>query len=283
MPEGPQHPEREEPHEVPIDQDVSDGTEDQIASEAADTSHELSDDDQEATRSSRLKSQLDKKSLSIVAGLLVAVLAFAITVQIRQDDSVQDFSNVRGADLVEMLKSIDATNQRLTAQIEELTATRNQLQTDSTNTNQAEKTARERADAMAILAGSVGATGPGVQITITAPDQAITASVLLDAVQEMRDDGAEAIAINGVVRVVAHTWFADDGAGVRVGGRILQPPFVVEVIGDPDTLEKAVFFRGGLADRVQGRGGTVDVVKRDTISITVLADEVEGQYARPAK
>lgn len=274
--------EPENPEEVSNSQSAPELLGNQLSQKEADRERD-DQSDQAINGSRRLKTQLDKKSLSIVAGLLVALLAFAITVQIRQDDAAQDFSNVRGADLAEMLKSLDATNQRLAAQIEELTATRNQLQTDTTNTVQAEKTARERADAMAILAGSVGASGQGVQITMTAPDQAITASVLLDAVQEMRDAGAEAIAINGVVRVVAHTWFADDGAGVRVGGRILQPPFVVEVIGDPHTLEKAVYFRGGLADRVQGRGGTVEVVKRDTISITVLADEVEGQYARPAK
>lgn len=239
--------------------------------------------DAEAVDDAKANDGKNKRSLSIVAGLLVALLAFAITVQVRNDDNAQDFSNVRGVELAEMLKSIDATNQRLAAQIQDLTATRDQLKADSTNTAKAEKTARERADAMAILAGSAGAKGPGIQITVTAPDESITASVLLDAVQEMRDAGAEAIVINGVARVVAHTWFADDSTGVRVGGRILQPPFVIEVIGDPHTLEKAVNFRGGLADRVQGRGGNVDVIRRDTISITALADEVQGQYARPAQ
>lgn len=226
---------------------------------------------------------LDKRSLQIIATLLVALLAFAITVQIRHDDSAHDFTNLRGAELAEMLKSIDATNQRLAAQIEELTQTRNDLKADTSSNKKAEEAARARADALAVLSGSAGATGPGIQLTITAPSEAITSSVLLDAVQELRDAGAEAIVINGVARVVGHTWFADDEAGVRVGGRILQPPYVLEVIGDPQTLSKAVTFRGGLADRVQARGGTLDVVERESISITALADELEGQYARPAK
>lgn len=231
----------------------------------------------------RPRRELDKRTLSVIAGLLVGVLAFAITVQVSQDDSSQDFDSLRGVELAEMLKSIDASNQRLAEQIDELSVTRDELKADTSNTAKAEKAARQRADALAILAGSAGAVGPGVQITITAPAQAITASVLLDAVQEMRDAGAEAIVINGVARVVAHTWFADDDEGVRVAGRILQPPYVIEVIGDPHTLQKAVTFRGGLADRVSARGGTVEVNKRESISITALADELEGQYARPAK
>lgn len=287
-------PDNREPPQDEGEPGGSPGTDDMFGvSSAESNSPEMSREDQDAdthgvpTGASesglRGRTRFDKRSLSAIAGLLVGVLAFGITVQIRHDDDAQDFTNLRGADLAEMLKSIDATNQRLAAQIEELTLTRDELKENSTNSAQAEKSARDRANAMAILAGSVGAQGQGIQITITAPDQSLTASVLLDAVQEMRDAGAEAIAINGVARVVAHTWFADDEAGVRVGGRILQPPYVLEVIGDPETLSKAVTFRGGLSDRVQGRGGTVDVDKRGKISITALADELDGQYARPAK
>ncbi|GEO89083.1 hypothetical protein AFL01nite_14100 [Aeromicrobium flavum] len=106
--------------------------------------------------------------------------------------------------------------------------------------------------------------------------------MLLDAVQEMRDAGAEVISLNGVARVVAQTWFLDDDAGVRVSGRVLKPPYVMEVIGDPKTLADAVTFRGGLADRVESRGGEVGVEKRQRIRITAVADAPEPQYARPA-
>lgn len=221
--------------------------------------------------------------LSIFAGFLIALLAFTITAQWRQGTDTQDFSGVRGEELAEMLKSIDATNQRLNTQIDELTVTRNDLKRNTQTSAEAEKSARKRADSLAILAGTVGATGPGIQITVTAPARAVTASVLLDAVQEMRDAGAEVIAINGVVRVVAQTWFADDDAGVRVGGRVLQPPFVMEIIGDPQTLAEAVRFRGGLADRVQSRGGTVEIQEREAISVTALADELEAKYAQRAE
>lgn len=217
----------------------------------------------------------------IVAALL-AVLAFTVTVQWRQDDELEDFSGVRGAELAELLRSLDATNARLSEQIETLRASRDDLR-DSTETSaEAKEAAVARADALAILAGTVGARGPGIEITLTAPSGAVTASVLIDAVQEMRDAGAEVIAINGVARVVAQTWFLDDDAGVRVSGRVLKAPYVIEVIGDPQTLAEAVTFRGGLADRVEGRGGEVNVEQRDRIQVTALADAPEPQYARPA-
>jgi len=223
-----------------------------------------------------------RKRSGIVVGVIIAILAFTITVQWSQDDESEDFSGVRGVELAELLKSLDATNARLTEQIDTLRATRNELRDSTRNSEEAQKAAVERANALAILAGTVGAEGEGIEITITAPAGAVTASVLLDAVQEMRDAGAEVIALNGVARIVAQTWFLDDDAGVRVSGRVLKPPYVLEVIGDPDTLADAVTFRGGLADRVESRGGDVTVERRRRIEVTAVADAPDPQYARPA-
>jgi len=223
-----------------------------------------------------------RRRSGVVVGVLIAILAFTITVQWSQEDESEDFSGVRGVELAELLKSLDATNSRLTEQIETLRVTRNELRDSTKNSEEAQKAAVERANALAILAGTVGAEGEGIEITITAPAGAVTASVLLDAVQEMRDAGAEVIALNGVARIVAQTWFLDDDAGVRVSGRVLKPPYVLEVIGDPDTLADAVTFRGGLADRVESRGGDVTVERRGRIEVTAVADVPDPQYARSA-
>ncbi|MBA4609033.1 DUF881 domain-containing protein [Aeromicrobium sp. Marseille-Q0843] len=224
---------------------------------------------------------LRSRSAWIVA-LLVGLLAFTMTVQWSQDDETDDFSGVRGVELAELLKSLDATNTRLSQQIETLRGSRDDLRDSSESSAEARKAAVERANSLAILAGTVGAEGSGIEISITAPAGAVTASVLLDAVQEMRDAGAEVIALNGVARVVAQTWFLDDDAGGRVSGRVLKPPYVMEVIGDPETLADAVTFRGGLADRVESRGGDVSVEKRQRLRVTAVADAPEPQYARPA-
>lgn len=219
---------------------------------------------------------------SWIVGGLIALLAFAITVQWNHDDESQDYSGVRGAELAELLKSLDATNERLARQIDTLTASRDALKSSTESSAAAREAAVRRANELAMLAGTTGAEGQGVSITITAPAGAVTATVLLDAVQEMRDAGAEVIAINGVARVVAQTWFLDDNAGVQVSGMVLKPPYVMEVIGDPGDLASAVTFRGGLADRVEGRGGSVEVTKKKTIRVTALADEPDPQYAQAA-
>ena len=226
--------------------------------------------------------RLRRASLSqVIVAILIGGLAFAVVVQIQHDDS-DDYSNVRGDDLVELLKSLDAANERLGTQIDELTATRNGLLNSTKRSEEAEKQAKLRAEQLAILAGTSGATGPGVEVVINDPDKDIDASALLDAVEKLRDAGAEAIAINGVARVVAQTYILDDDDQIRVGGREIKRPFRIEAIGDASTLSGAVRFPGGLIDGITTRGGTATVTEKQKVTITALADIKTPEYARPS-
>jgi uncharacterized protein YlxW (UPF0749 family) len=216
----------------------------------------------------------------VVVAILIGGLAFAMLVQIRRDDT-DDYSGVRGDDLVELLKSLDAANERLGTQIDELTATRDGLLNSTQRSERAEKQAKLRAQQLAILAGTSGATGPGVEVVINDPGKDIDASALLDAIEELRDAGAEAIAINGVARVIAQTYFLDDDDEIRVGGREIKRPYRIEAIGDASTLAGAVRFPGGLIDGISTRGGTATVTKQDKVTITALADIKSPEYARP--
>ncbi len=218
--------------------------------------------------------------MQTLVALLVGALAFGVTAQIGQDDAT-DYTAIRGVELVELLKSIDAANERLGTQIDDLTQTRNELLSSSRRSEDAEKDARQRSEQLAILAGSAGATGPGVAVTIEDPDESVSASQLLDAVQELRDAGAEAIAVNGIARVVAQTYFLDEEGAILVGGTEVQRPFILEAIGDPGTMAEAVRFRGGLIDRVENVGGKAVVEKRDKVTITSLADVKGPEYAQP--
>jgi uncharacterized protein YlxW (UPF0749 family) len=222
-----------------------------------------------------------RRSRQLATGALLALLAFTVTVQLNQDEA-DSYQNLRSVELVELLKTLDATNGRLTEQIDDLTATRDDLRSSTDASETAQNEAQRRLDDLAILAGTVGATGPGVRLTLTDPTGTVGASVLLDTVQELRDAGAEAIAINGHARIVAQTWFADDvqSGGVLVSGQRVEAPYVIEAIGDPATMAPAIDFRGGVADRVESRGGTLSVERLDSITITALADVVTPEYAR---
>ncbi len=216
-----------------------------------------------------------------MVALLVGVLGFTIAVQLRDQEEASGYSAMRGVELVELLKSVDAANERLSGQVEDLSQTREDLLSSQDRSETATREAELRAEQLAILAGSVGAEGPGVRLRIEDPDSTIDSGVLLDAVEELRAAGAEAIVINSSARVVAQTYFLDDESSVRVGGREVTAPYIIEAIGDPATLDEALSFRGGTVERIAGRGAKASVTAVEKITITALADVKSPEYARP--
>jgi uncharacterized protein YlxW (UPF0749 family) len=218
----------------------------------------------------------------LVVAVLVGVLGFAFAVQIRVAGDDGAYAGARRGDLVNLLDSLDTAKDRTDQQVQDLQSTLAELQDDSTATRAALEQARAEAETLAILSGSVAASGPGVAITITDPQESLSSSVLLDAVQELRDAGAEVIEINDQVRVVAQTYFIDDGEQISADGIPIAPPYVLEAIGDPSTLSTAAGFPGGLRDVVETLEGTVDIQERDVVEVTALSVRREADYARPA-
>jgi len=135
-----------------------------------------------------------------------------------------------------------------------------------------------------ILAGTAPAEGRGIRLRIADPNSAVDSRVLLDAVEEMRDAGAEVIEVNNTIRVVASTWFGSDARGLVIDDKPVSRPITLEVIGEPHDLEEAARFRGGIVSEITGPkiGGQVQLEQVDRVVIESLHASRENQYARPA-
>jgi uncharacterized protein YlxW (UPF0749 family) len=242
------------------------------------------------------------RRVDIAVAALVGILGFAAVVQVR---STQDedglLASARQEDLVAILDDLSSRSARLRQEITTLTATRERLTTGSGQEAAALTEARRRAQVLGILAGTVPARGPGIVLTISDPSGKVTAEVLLDALEELRDAGAEAVQLEGpvaaagseasagpnavpAVRVVAATAFVDaaDGAGIEVDGTLLRAPYRFTVIGDPATMAAALAIPGGVTDNVEQRDGRAVVNRRETVAVTALRRLDRPRYARPA-
>ena len=69
--------------------------------------------------------------------------------------------------------------------------------------------------------------------------------------------------------------------GIRVDGVLLKPPYVIDAIGNPDTLAGALEFQDGFTDDVEKDNGTVSVKKGDPIEVTVTRTPTRPRYAEP--
>lgn len=249
-----------------------------------------------------------------VVALLCGLLGFALVTQVHSESNV-GLSSARQADLVDVLDSLSAKSDQLRSQITDEQNTLSKLTGGTDQTQAALQEAQERATTLRILAGTVGASGPGIDLHIDDPGHKVTADVLLDTLEELRDAGAEAVEIRGAqaagsttantnssapesaaatpssthggplgVRLVASSYFVDpdDGQGVIVDGTLLLPPYDILAIGDPPTLDQAMGIPGGVLDTLKGRSASGTVTDLDTVRITALHALTPPKYARPA-
>ena len=220
----------------------------------------------------------------VLAAVLLFLLGFAVVTQARQT-SEAGLSTLRETELVRLLDGVSERRQRLEDEAAELQAQRQSLLTSSDASAEAERAARERLDVYSILAGTVAAQGPGVTLVIRDEgERTVEAAFLLDAVQELRDAGAEAIQI-GDVRVVASTSFVDapDRSGIAVDGTVVSSPYTIRVIGDPDVLEPALRIPGGVVPRLERNEDGVTVTELDLVVVDALRVVAPPEYARPAQ
>jgi uncharacterized protein YlxW (UPF0749 family) len=223
-----------------------------------------------------------------VVAVLLAGLGFAAAVQVRANDSDENFTGARQADLISLINSLNLAADRARAEVAELERTRDQLRGSTDDDTAALRLAREQEQTWGILAGTLPVRGPGVRITVDPRGAGVGTDQILNGLQELRDAGAESIEINDRVRVVAQSAITDTAGGgervpgISVDGVALQPPYVIDAIGDPDTLDAGVDFQGGFITGVEEVGGAVRVERAQRIDIASLHAAARLRYATPA-
>jgi uncharacterized protein YlxW (UPF0749 family) len=219
------------------------------------------------------------------AAILLAVVGFASVVQVQAQERNDDYDGMREEDLVQLLNSLASASQRAENEIAQLEQTRSSLRSDTDSRQAALAQARERASVLGILAGTLPAVGPGVVVTVRDPEGKVGIDQMLNGIQELRDSGAEAFEINNSVRVVAQTAFEDGEEGVVVDDTELAPPYTIEVIGDPHTLQRALNIYGGFVQDIEGPtiGGRVTITQSDNVEVASLAEPLQPEYAEPVE
>lgn len=220
----------------------------------------------------------------VIFAAILLVLGVGVAMQVRTLANETDYSTLRRADLVQMLDDLNAESRRLETEIAQLEQTKRQLQTGADSEQVAREEAQRRLNVLSILGGTAPAQGPGIRIIINDPNRKVTPELLLNTVEELRDAGAEVIAINNTVRVVASTWFAANGSGLVIDDRQVTVPITIDVIGEPHALNESTRFSGGLVSEVQGArvGGTVSVVTDQLVTVTAVITPSQNRFAKPA-
>jgi len=216
----------------------------------------------------------------VLAGVLCAVLGFAIVVQLRQNGD-STLSQLRQDDLVRLLDEASTRSDQLSREAADLQRERDQLVSGSNTRQAAIDAARRSAATQGILAGRLPAVGPGVRITVTDSGSSVRPITMLNMLEELRNAGAEAVQLNDQ-RVTASSAFTGSTGAVQLDGTTLTAPYVWLVIGDPDTIATALDIPGGAMAYVRNDGGSGSVDKLTEVHVDALRPVTEPRYATPA-
>ena len=227
--------------------------------------------------------RLSRRAFQVLAVLLIGVLGIAIAAQVRDTGSGNSLDSARPADLLAVLDNLNRREAALRQEIDALQSTIGSLQ--QRGSGAALDEAKQRLSALQIQVGTAPAVGPGVRMSIDDPAGQVGPEVVLDAIQELRAAGAEAIQIGGrdgaPLRVAVNTWVGGRSGAVVVDGTTLAPPYTVVAIGDPPTLAAAVNIPGGVVDTVSRSGGRLGIEQADSVTVSATRDPGARHYAQP--
>lgn len=220
--------------------------------------------------------------LQAAVALACAVVGFLLVAQVRATENLGErLEAEREEDLAQILADLSAQTDRLQSEYTELQLTLLAFESTAENEALARRSLQRRLDELRILAGVVPAEGEGVMFTVTDPERAVTQELMVDTVQELRDAGAEALAVNDV-RLIASSAFVTRNGRLVVDGHPLEPPYRIAAVGPADTMAKALAIPGGAVDSLESAAGVSTVVEqRAQVTVPARAEQVPFVFGDP--
>ncbi|WP_110183479.1 DUF881 domain-containing protein [Nocardioides solisilvae] len=177
----------------------------------------------------------------VVTAAAVAVFGLLVAVAAVQTSRNADVAALSRASLVSRVQEQRADVRALQDRAGELRAANTTAEESARALREREEEVRQEVSRLGVRTGSLAVRGPGIRVTVASAPGATERQVVQDddllyLVDGLWAAGAEAIAINGQ-RLTTLSSIQNSGDAIHVNVRPVNPPYVVSVVGDPDTLE----------------------------------------------
>lgn len=210
--------------------------------------------------------------------LVAFILGLLVVVQLRSTSRAANLA-LTTSDQARVLSSLVDSNAGLRQEISQLQDQLARLNpADRQESNQALVAELKR---LMVMSGSAPVSGPGVRVTVSGQ---INPLDMQDLLNELRNSGAEAMAFDGV-RITVRSVVARDANELVLDGQVLMPPYTLEAIGQPDTIETALLRKGGLVGLLEYAypGLKIVVTKADELSLPAYSNMTAFKFAQAAQ
>lgn len=232
---------------------------------------------------------MNKKIISIVLGFMCFALSLGICIQIRSvknSNSIvsQNYeeNNLR-AEVLKYKEKYENKHRELEKKEEELEKARENSIQNNEQLSQKEEQIKQSNK----LIGLAEVTGPGVIVTLS-DSKKDSSSVLnpsallvhdadvLSVINELKNAGAEAIAINDQ-RLVTTSSISCGGNIIEINGEKVGAPFEIKAIGLPEQLS-ALSRQGGYLEILKNASVGVELKKYNNITIPKYTGVISYKY-----
>lgn len=213
------------------------------------------------------------------------VSLFAVTVligillvgQLRSQARPVEITNLPAQDLSELIDTLGARNRELRSGLADLRETLREYRVAGSQGQSALEVSREDLRRITAFGGLAGVQGQGLVLDITGSLDAIA---LNDLVNELRNAGAEAIAVDDV-RITHRSVAVQGPRGLIVDSVEIGEHFTIHAIGSPDGLLAAMERPGGIiAQLEQFIDATIVASQSDAIRVPATATSLAPTVAQ---
>lgn len=210
-------------------------------------------------------------SFLLILGV-TGLVGFLAVGQLRGSEAFkQRLQSENEGDLTRILAGLTTEADSLRDEISTLKLQLLQLQSSQAADSAAAATTDAQLRSLRVLAGTVAVSGPGLSVKIDDPEGALFYDTMIDVVAELRDAGAEALALNGR-RIGASSAFGERDNKITLDGVSVDAPYTIAAIGGAATLEGGLKIPGGALDTLSSlRGVAVDLQHAAKLELPALA------------
>ena len=213
---------------------------------------------------------------SIAATIIALFLGILAVTQVRaQDVYTRSLQLETPSSLTTLVANLAERNNGLREEIFDLRLRTEQAREDAASGKGTLTEAQRQLDQLSIFAARTAVKGQGISVRI---DGSFDDKALSDLVNELRNAGAEAIAVN-TVRVGPRSYFGiTTDRALTVDNVPIRGPWTVSAVGASEVMYVAMTRTGGIIEQFQliYRSTRFNVAKENTLSLPTLANPPRG-------
>lgn len=208
------------------------------------------------------------------------VIGILLVGQLRSQARPIELSSLSAQELSTLIETLSALNVQLSDGLADLNEQIRNYERAEIEGRSALELSEEALDRLAAFGGLRGVTGQGIVIDIQG---SFDPTAVNDLIYELRNAGAEAIAVDDV-RITASSVAVLGTGAIEIDGVPIGSSFTISAVGSPDGLRAAIERPGGILTLLQQSIDAVFRVEADSdLRIPPTRRDLTPQVARPVE